>query len=448
MGTYGTDLEARRQGYEDERDEIDVLAQPNPPLTNPDFPNPADADYPVHATHQRISVVNRPMPAEGVPSCKIRIDTRTTATDQNGNAHVDLSGLTDSEYDAEFCAPDTSDAEMGPYFPPDPSKKRVWRTGRGRVTVEQGRIVAADPSNLLTLNGNTLHVKLQPAWLQAPLARKRTGPVDMIVIHHTAGNLQGDLPWFLYGNRVSIHYLVAPNGDTYKLVMENNTAAHAGYSHWQGQEGMNASSIGIEMCHVSGEYPDAQINAVLDLLVKLHSAFPGVPADRVIAHSDIGICEPTAPSSCTPASPKRLGRKSTDPGATFPWEHVEKLGLSLQIRQGSVSTAMFGEFFRLRPSGSLRRGDNDGAHRYGGEILRQVSGAISELQRNLTNIGYLCGTADGDFGLVTEMALKMFKQHMFSGSRQTNTGDDARLDLVAAVMLKRVLGEVSTVPTS
>jgi len=49
--------------------------------------------------------------------------------------------------------------------------------------------------------------------LKAPIAGNRPAAVDMIVIHHTAGNLQGDLNTFLYENRVSIHYLVAPNGD-------------------------------------------------------------------------------------------------------------------------------------------------------------------------------------------------------------------------------------------
>ena len=77
-----------------------------------------------------------------------------------------------------------------------------------------------------------------------------------------------------------------------------------------------------------------------------------------------------------------------------------------------------------------------------------VTGAVAELQRNLARIGYFCGAADGDFGLVTEMALKMFKQHMFSGSRQTSSGADGRLDLAAAQMLKHVLGEVTPAPVA
>jgi len=318
----------------------------------------------------------------------------------------------------------------------------------GRVTVQGGRIVAAKPPDVLVVGGNALRVKLQPAWLKAPIAGNRPAAVDMIVIHHTAGNLQGDLNTFLYENRVSIHYLVAPNGDVYKLVMEDRTAAHAGYSHWQGRDGMNGTSIGIEMTHRSGDYPVEQVDAVVGLLKKLHQAFPAVPAGRVIGHSDIGICEPSARDPCEPASPKRLGRKSGDPGFTFPWERIEQLGLSLQVMPGTVAANIFGGYFQVRPNGAIRRGDNDAAHRYGGEVLNGVTGAVAELQRNLARIGYFCGAADGDFGVVTEMALRMFKEHMFSGSRQTSGGADGRLDLAAAEMLKHALGEVTPVPVA
>ena len=46
------------------------------------------------------------------------------------------------------------------------------------------------------------------------------------------------------------------------------------------------------------------------------------------------------------------------------------------------------------------------------------------------------------------MALKMFKEHMFSGSRQTSGGASGRLDFAAAEMLKRVVGEVTPAPVA
>ena len=181
---------------------------------------------------------------------------------------------------------------------------------------------------------------------------------------------------------------------------------------------MNGTSIGIEMTYISGDYPAAQVDAVVTLVKKLKHAFPGVPAGRVIGHSDIGICEPSAPKPCNPPGPKRLGRKSSDPGFTFPWERIEQLGLSLQITPGDGRRR---HVRRILPSsgltGAIRRGDNDAAHRYGGEVLAGVTGAVAELQRNLVAVGYFCGAVDGDFGITTEMALRMFKQFTCSAAR-------------------------------
>jgi hypothetical protein len=449
------DIEAQGEG--DERDVRDILVDPQPARSAADFPSPdedpafaspAAAAPAAAAVSTRVTVITRPLPAEAVPNCSIRIGSVSATTNANGNATVDLSGLGDGQHDAVFRAPDTSDDEMGPDFQPDPSKKRVWRSLAGSVQVAGGRIIAATPPDVLVVSNNTLSVRLQPAWLRAPIQNARPGPVDMIVIHHTAGNLQGDLNTFLYGNQVSIHYLVAPNGDVYKLVEEDRVAAHAGFSHWQGRDGMNGTSIGIEMSHSTGEYPVAQVDAVVALVAKLKRAFPAVPAGRVIAHSDIGICDPSAPQPCSPPSPKRLGRKSTDPGSAFPWERIEQLGLSLQIAPGTVAPDIFGGYFQARPAGAIGSGDNDAAHRYGGEILTGVTGAIAELQRNLVAVGYFCGTVDGGFGITTEMALLMFKQHMFSGSRRSSTGSVGRLDLATAQMLKRVCGEVTAAPVA
>lgn len=433
----------------DERDASDILANPNPERRSPEFVNPDD-EISIESTSaaQQITIVCRPLPSEGVPNCNIRIGTKIATTNTAGNGGIDLSTLADGAYNAEFRAPDTDDTEMGPDFRPDTSKPRVWRSLSGQVLVQAGRIVSAEPSDSLVVNGSNVRVRLQPAWLKAPLANTRPGPIDAIVIHHTAGNLQGDLNTFLYANTVSIHYVVAPNGDVYKLVMEDRKASHAGYSHWQGDEGLNGTSIGIEMTHISGPYPQVQVDATVALVDKLHHAFPHIPSGRVIGHSDIGICEPTAPNSCSPSAPKRLGRKSTDPGSTFPWERIEQLGLGLQIIAGTMTAEAFGGYFVLRPAGRLIQGDNDTAHRYGGEILNQVAGAITELQKNLKSIGYYVGQVDGDFGRVTEVALNMFNQHMFSGSRQGSNSSEGRLNFAVAEMLKRVLGEVDAVPSA
>lgn len=444
----GDDQEFHATEHYDERDESDILLNPNPARSPPSFPNPDDDEPSVAAEsvgRQRVTIVCRPLPTEGVPNCSVRIGGISATTDAAGNANIDLSALADGDHPVEFRAPDTSDQEVGPDFRPDSTKLRVWRSLRGQVRVADGRIVSATPPDALAVNGGGLQVRLQPAWLRSPIAPARPGPIDLIVIHHTAGNLSGDLKTFLYGNEVSVHYVVAPNGDVYKLVMEDRAAAHAGYSHWRGVERLNGTSIGIEMSHVSGPYPQAQVDATVALVDKLRRAFPSIPTTGVVGHSDIGFCEPTSSRPCNPAAPKRLGRKSTDPGSTFPWERIEQLGLGLQIAQGSMSAQAFGRYFAIRPNGRLVSGDSDDEQRFGGEILSQVEGAITELQNNLKSIGYYVGQVDGRFGSTTAAALEVFNQHMFSGSRQSDNSRERRLNFASAEMLKRVLGEVDAV---
>src|SRR5262249_44260298 len=158
----------------------------------------------------------------------------------------DLRNLDDGSHAATFLAPDVSEDPIGPGFPANPNLSRIWRPLSSRVEIKSGAVVRVDNPDLIVVSGSRITVHLQPAWLRSPLASARPAPPDMIVIHHTAGNLQGDLDRFLYSNEVSIHYLVGPNGDVYKLVREDRAAAHAGFSHWQGRDGMNARSIGIE----------------------------------------------------------------------------------------------------------------------------------------------------------------------------------------------------------
>ena len=131
MSTHDSDIDVEAYRDEDERDEREILAEPNPARSAPDFPAPDDpaprggAAFDLAVT-QQITVITRPLPSEGVPDCSISIGTAAAMTNNSGNARINLSGVADGEHDAVFRAPDTSDAEMGPNFPPDPSKN--WRS--------------------------------------------------------------------------------------------------------------------------------------------------------------------------------------------------------------------------------------------------------------------------------------------------------------------------------
>ena len=126
-------------------------------------------------------------------------------------------------------------------------------------------------------------------------------------------------------SRVSAHYLVSReerNGQPilYALVPESQRAWHAGISHWQGAQALNASSIGIEIVNLGyadteaqlplterhwQAYTPAQIRTLALLLQQLVARYQLAPT-RLLGHSDI------AP-----------GRK-VDPGPLFPWQQLHQ----------------------------------------------------------------------------------------------------------------------------
>ena len=238
-----------RLGEHDERDPAERLQDPHPePMISPFArrEQPFDEVGPLAAGEIAVACLNRVLPDEGVPGCRIGIGAMSASANGQGDATLQVSGLADGEHDISVIAPHVSDMPVGPGFPVDTSKDRIWRPLRGTVHVENGRIVRAEPSDAFKLSGTRLTAHLRPVWLKVvrPVS-SRPQPPDMITIHHTASNLQSDLNTFLYAGTVSVHYLVGPDGSVYKLVDDAKTAAHAGFSAWQGDRAMNGRSIGI-----------------------------------------------------------------------------------------------------------------------------------------------------------------------------------------------------------
>lgn len=124
--------------------------------------------------------------------------------------------------------------------------------------------------------------------------------------------------------RVSAHYLVEEDGETWRLVPEDKRAWHAGISFWAGERDINAVSIGIELVNPGHEFgyrpfPEAQMQALEGLagaIVGRH----GIPKHRVLGHSDV------APT------------RKTDPGELFGWARLAQRGIGLwpdEERQGA-----------------------------------------------------------------------------------------------------------------
>ncbi len=151
-------------------------------------------------------------------------------------------------------------------------------------------------------------------------ARKRTGFIDMIVLHYT-GCPSGEsaLLWMTSPqSQVSAHYFVDEDGEVVQLVAEERRAWHAGLSCWQGETDINSRAIGIEIQnpgHLEDPpppYPETQIAAVIALvedIMRRHAIAPW----KVVGHSDV--------------APER----KADPGEHFPWQRLAEAGLCLHV---------------------------------------------------------------------------------------------------------------------
>lgn len=124
--------------------------------------------------------------------------------------------------------------------------------------------------------------------------------IDTIVLHSTYNALGGD-PFSVskildiyksYG--VSPHYLVARNGEIYRLVEEKNIAYHAGESTMKdGRKNVNDFSIGIEIIGKDDGSPsEEQYEALRSLLVDIKRRND---IEYVVGHSDIAPGRKTDP---------------------------------------------------------------------------------------------------------------------------------------------------------
>ena len=95
--------------------------------------------------------------------------------------------------------------------------------------------------------------------------------VSHLVVHSFAFPVKKNLKlWDKLG--VGPHYMIDNKGNVSQFVPENKVAWHAGKSFWRGNNGLNATSIGIELYSPSfGQkpYPKPQIDAFVKLAQKI-----------------------------------------------------------------------------------------------------------------------------------------------------------------------------------
>jgi N-acetylmuramoyl-L-alanine amidase len=165
---------------------------------------------------------------------------------------------------------------------------------------------------------------MNPIQRPSPNHDERRLPVSMLILHYTGMRSTAEALDRLTDPqaKVSAHYLIAEDGQTFALVNEDARAWHAGQSFWRGTTDINSASIGIELSNPGHEwgytpFPDEQISA-LETLMQAILARHAIPRSNIIGHSDI------AP------------RRKQDPGELFPWSRLAARGLATPMPDAST----------------------------------------------------------------------------------------------------------------
>ncbi len=142
---------------------------------------------------------------------------------------------------------------------------------------------------------------------------------ELVVIHYTAmKSAEAALDRLCDpAAEVSAHYLIGYDGTVWALVPEASRAWHAGAGAWGGAGDVNSRSIGIELANTGAEpFGAAQMAALEELLAGVMARW-AIPAQGVIAHSDM------AP------------HRKADPGPRFDWRRLARAGLSVWPEGGA-----------------------------------------------------------------------------------------------------------------
>lgn len=110
-----------------------------------------------------------------------------------------------------------------------------------------------------------------------------------IVIHHSIFDNLDDLKQIFEDNNVSCHYFIDNDGNVHNIIKDNCIVYHAGFSYWNGNDGLNNSSICIEIMNDSPfvkDITDTQYDSLIKLLKRLKQKY-NIDNYNVVSHSDI-----------------------------------------------------------------------------------------------------------------------------------------------------------------
>ena len=101
---------------------------------------------------------------------------------------------------------------------------------------------------------------------------------------------QDNYKWVTRGGHT--HYVIARNGQTYRILDKKYRAYHAGLSMWNGQTGINRNSVGIELVgYYNRNITARQYKSILLLIHILRNVY-GLDSRAVLTHSQVAYAKP------------------------------------------------------------------------------------------------------------------------------------------------------------
>lgn len=244
-----------------------------------------------------------------------------------------------------------------------------------------------------------LVAEFRPSPNHEPRAAAAGGRPDILLLHYTGMASTAEALALLCDPdaKVSCHYLVREDGTVVQMVAEARRAWHAGVSCWAGDTDVNSRSIGIEVANPGHDFgcppfPPVQIEAVTALCRDI-LARHRIPADRVLAHSDV------APD------------RKRDPGEIFPWDILAGAGVGLWGPPAPLDTS----------GPALAPGD--------------AGPAVADLQAGLAALGYAV-PHDGRYDARTALVVIAFQRH-FRPARVDGIADASTRATLARIIEKR-----------
>lgn len=174
-----------------------------------------------------------------------------------------------------------------------------------------------------------MQIKHHPLPYEHKLEQRELSDVALLVIHCTelpdlaTAREYGEAIHYASGTGNSGHYYIDRDGSVHCWVNELKIAHHV--------KDYNSRSIGIELVNngrypdwlhsqhqePKDAYPDAQIDALIQLIQHLHANNHNLK--HITGHEDLD-------QRMVPASddPSKSVRRKIDPGPLFPWAHVMK----------------------------------------------------------------------------------------------------------------------------